>query len=139
MSWKAKVEHKFEDFSDFIYENKIKTIVLILAIVISLASQMKYLHMDTSTEGFLHKQDPLRIEYNVFRDQFGRDEKILIAIQSPNIFTIDFLKKLNKLHRELENNLPFIDEVNSLINARNTRGTIDSLIVDDLFEELPTT
>jgi predicted RND superfamily exporter protein len=139
MSWKAKVEHKFEDFSDFIYENKIKTIVLILAIVISLASQMKYLHMDTSTDGFLHKQDPLRIEYNVFRDQFGRDEKILIAIQSPNIFTIDFLKKLNKLHRELENNLPFIDEVNSLINARNTRGTIDSLIVDDLFEELPTT
>ena len=139
MSWKAKVEHKFEDFSDFIYENKIKTIVLVLAIVISLASQMKYLHMDTSTEGFLHKKDPLRIEYNIFRDQFGRDEKILIAIQSPNIFTIDFLKKLNKLHRELENNLPFIDEVNSLINARNTRGTIDSLIVDDLFEELPTT
>ena len=139
MSWKAKVEHKFEDFSDFIYENKIKTIVLVLAIVISLASQMKYLHMDTSTDGFLHKEDPLRIEYNIFRDQFGRDEKILIAIQSPNIFTIDFLKKLNKLHRELENNLPFIDEVNSLINARNTRGTIDSLIVDDLFEELPTT
>jgi predicted RND superfamily exporter protein len=107
--------------------------------VIALASQMKHLHMDTSTEGFLHKEDPLRIEYNVFRDQFGRDEKVLIAIQSPNIFTIDFLNKLNKLHKELENTLPFIDDVNSLINARNTRGTVDALIVDDLFEELPTT
>ena len=139
MNWKVKVEHKFEHLSDFIYENKIKVIVFVLAVVIAFAAQMKNLHMDTSTEGFLHKDDPLRIEYNVFRDQFGRDEKVLIAIQSENIFTIDFLNKLNKLHKELENNLPYIDEVNSLINARNTRGTEDSLIVDDLFEELPTT
>ena len=139
MSWKVKVEHKFESLSDFVYDNKIKVIVLIIAMVIALASQMKHLHMDTSTEGFLHKEDPLRIEYNAFRDQFGRDEKILIAIQSPNIFTIDFLNKLNKLHKELENTLPYIDEVNSLINARNTRGTVDALIVDDLFEGLPTT
>jgi hypothetical protein len=139
LNWKVKVEHKFEHLSDFIYENKIKVIVFVLAVVIAFAAQMKNLHMDTSTEGFLHKDDPLRIEYNVFRDQFGRDEKVLIAIQSENIFTIDFLNKLNKLHKELENNLPYIDEVNSLINARNTRGTEDSLIVDDLFEELPTT
>ncbi|MEA3353069.1 MAG: efflux RND transporter permease subunit [Campylobacterota bacterium] len=62
---------------------------------------------------------------------------MLLAIKSDNIFTIDFLQKLNKLHKDLENNLPYIEDVNSLINARNTRGTIDSLIVDDLFEELP--
>ncbi|MBL6970168.1 MAG: MMPL family transporter [Campylobacterales bacterium] len=139
MSWKVKAEHKFENLSDFIYDNKIKVIVFVLAIVIAFASQIKHLHMDTSTEGFLHKDDPLRIEYNLFRDQFGRDEKVLIAIQSPNIFTLDFINKLNKLHKELENNLPYIDDVNSLINARNTRGTIDSLIVDDLFDELPKT
>ncbi len=139
MNWKVKAEHKFEKLSDFIYDNKIKVIVFVLAIVIAFASQIKHLHMDTSTEGFLHKDDPLRIEYNIFRDQFGRDEKVLIAIQSPNIFTLDFINKLNKLHKELENNLPYIDDVNSLINARNTRGTIDSLIVDDLFDELPKT
>ncbi|MCK5110065.1 MAG: MMPL family transporter [Arcobacteraceae bacterium] len=137
MAWKKKVEHKFEHISDFIFDNRIKVIVAVLAIVIAMASQMKYLTVDTSTEGFLHKEDPLRIEYDKFRNQFGRDEKVLIAIQSENIFTIKFLTKLNKLHKELENNLPYIEDVNSLINARNTRGTVDSLIVDDLFEELP--
>ena len=137
MNWKNKVERKFEHLSDFIFDNRIKVIIGVIAIVIAMASQMKYLTVDTSTEGFLHKEDPLRIEYDKFRDQFGRDEKVLIAIQSENIFTIKFLTKLNKLHKELENNLPYIDDVNSLINARNTRGTIDSLIVDDLFEELP--
>ena len=137
MNWKTKVEHKLENFSDFIFDNRIKVIFFVLAIVIAMASQMRHLTVDTSTEGFLHKDDPLIIEYNKFRDQFGRDEKVLIAIQSENVFTIKFLTKLNKLHKELENNLPYIDDVNSLINARNTRGTIDSLIVDDLFEELP--
>ncbi len=137
MAWKKKVEHKFEHISDFIYDNRIKVIFFILAIVMALASQMKYLSVDTSTEGFLHEQDPLRLEYDKFKDQFGRDEKVLIAIQSENIFTLEFLSKLNKLHKDLENNLPYIEDVNSLINARNTRGTIDSLIVDDLFEELP--
>jgi predicted RND superfamily exporter protein len=137
MSWKQKIEHNFEKLSDFIFDNRIKIIVVIFIIIIAFISQMKYLTVDTSTEGFLHKNDPLRIEYDKFREQFGRDEKILIAIQSKDIFTLKFLTKLNKLHRELENNLPYIKEVNSLINARNTRGTIDSLIVDDLFEQLP--
>ncbi len=137
MSWKNKVEHKFEHLSDFIYDNRIKVILFVLVIVIAMGSNMKNLTVDTTTEGFLHKEDPLRIEYNEFRNQFGRDEKILIAIQSKDIFTIEFLTKLNKLHKELENNLPYIEDVNSLINARNTRGTADSLIVDDLFEELP--
>ena len=138
MSWKTRVENRFEDISDFIFDNRIKVILFVLAIVIAMASQMKHLTVDTSTEGFLHKEDPLRIKYDVFRNQFGRDEKVLIAIQSDNIFTIPFLTKLNKLHKELENNLPYIEDVNSLINARDTRGTIDSLIVDDLFEDLPT-
>ncbi len=137
MAWKKKVEHKFEHISDFIFDNRIKVIFFVFLMVVAMASQMRFLTVDTSTEGFLHQEDPLRLEYDKFRDQFGRDEKVLIAIQSENIFTIKFLTKLNKLHKELENNLPYIEDVNSLINARNTRGTVDSLIVDDLFEELP--
>ena len=80
MAWKRKVEHKFEHISDFIFDNRIKVILFVLAVIIALASQMKHLTVDTSTEGFLHKTDPLRIQYDKFRDQFGRDEKVLIAI-----------------------------------------------------------
>ncbi len=137
MAWKKKTEKKFELFSDLIFENKFKVIFIVLAILIAMASNMRYLYIDTSTEGFLHKQDPLRIEYDKFRNQFGRDEKILIAIQTKDIYDKNFLIKLKKFHKDLEDNLPNITEVNSLINARNTRGTQDSLIVDDLFEDIP--
>jgi predicted RND superfamily exporter protein len=137
MNWKQRAEQKFEVLSDIIYDNRIKFIVLVLGVVITLASQMKYLTVDTSTEGFLHKSDPMRVAYDKFREQFGRDEKVLIAIQSKDVFDRKFLVKLNKLHKELEDNVPYITDVDSLINARNTRGTQESLIVDDLFEEIP--
>ena len=137
MNWRHKTERKFEDFSDLIFENSKKTIAAILFIVLAFATQLPTLTMDTSTEGFLHKTDPMRVAYDEFRDQFGRDEKLLVAIKTNNVFHLDFLKKLEKLHKKLENELPYITDVNSLINARNTYGNNDSLIVEDLFETLP--
>jgi predicted RND superfamily exporter protein len=138
MNWRHRTELKFEDFSDFIFDNRKKVIVAILLLVLAMGSQLKHLTMDTSTEGFLHETDPMRLAYDDFRDQFGRDEKLLIAVKTKDIFDLDFLKKLEKLHKRLENELPYIEEVNSLINARNTYGNEDSLIVEDLFEALPT-
>ncbi len=139
MNWRYQAERKFENFSDLIFENSKKTIATILLLVFAFGSQLPTLTMDTSTEGFLHKTDPMRLAYDDFRDQFGRDEKLLIAINTDNVFDLQFLKKLEKLHTRLENELPYIADVNSLINARNTYGNKDSLIVGDLFEELPDT
>jgi predicted RND superfamily exporter protein len=139
MNWRHRSEKKFERFSDVIFENSKKTIAAILLFVFVLGSQLSTLTMDTSTEGFLHKTDPMRVAYNEFRDQFGRDEKLLVAIKTESVFDLDFLKKLKKLHKKLEVELPYITDVNSLINARNTYGNQDSLIVEDLFEELPNT
>ncbi len=136
-NWKDIVEEKLEIFSDFIFENKFKVFIFIALITIALATQIKNITFDTSTEGFLKKDDSYRIAYDKFRDQFGREEKALIIIKTDNIFDVEFIKTLDKLHKELENNLPYLKEVNSLINARNTIGDEESLIVDDLFDKLP--
>lgn len=137
MNWRHRAERKFERFSDVIFDHSKKTIGAILLVVFAFATQLPSLTMDTSTEGFLHKTDPMRVAYDEFRDQFGRDEKLLIAIKTNDVFDLGFLKKLQKLHQQLDNELPYITEVNSLINARNTYGNQDSLIVEDLFETLP--
>lgn len=139
MNWRHRSERKFESFSDIIFENSKKTILAILLLVGVFGSQLPNLTMDTSTEGFLHKTDPIRVAYDEFRDQFGRDEKLLVAVKTQDIFDLEFLKKLEKLHKRLENELPYIADVNSLINARNTYGDEESLIVEDLFEDLPDT
>nr|MCH9646504.1 MMPL family transporter [Pseudomonadota bacterium] len=137
MNWRHRTERKFERFSDLLFTHSKKTIFAVLLLVTGFGSQLSTLTMDTSTEGFLHKTDSMRVAYDEFRDQFGRDEKLLVAIKTENVFDLDFLKKLEKLHKKLEAELPYITDVNSLINARNTYGDEKSLIVEDLFEVLP--
>jgi hydrophobe/amphiphile efflux-3 (HAE3) family protein len=132
-----RIEKWFETFAHTIYRHRIKTIIITLLLTAALVSQIPKLHIDTSTEGFLHENDPTLLAYNSFRDQFGRDEVIIIAIKPPKIFMQAFLKKLKSLHEELEENVPYIDDITSIVNARNTRGEKDELIVEDLLEHWP--
>jgi predicted RND superfamily exporter protein len=49
------------------------------------------------------------------------------------------LTKLAALHDDLEDSVPHLADVTSLINIRNTRGEGDTLIVDDLLATIPET
>jgi len=132
-----KLENMFGRFGGFIANYPIIVILFALLIVAFPISQVPKITMDTSTEGFMHEDDPMLINYNKFKDQFGRDERIMIALESDKIFTLPVLKKIKSLHDELENTLPYLDEVTSLVNVRNTRGEGDQLIVEDLLENFP--
>jgi predicted RND superfamily exporter protein len=133
--WRIRTEEKFHHFSDFIYDNKFKVLLAILAMVVALAINLPKITFDTSTEGFLYKDDPQILAYNNFRNQFGRDEKIIIAIKTKDVFEPSFLKTLFTLHNDIEQNAPYIKQVDSLKNARKTTGNEDELIVEDLFED----
>jgi len=136
-NFRNRIEAWFETYAHVIYRNRIKTIVIMLVLMVSMISQIPKITLDTSTEGFLHTDDPELLAYNAFRDQFGRDEVIIIAIEAADIFSQRFLRKIQKLHEELEENVPYIDDITSLVNARNTRGEGDELIVEDLLEDWP--
>lgn len=134
-----RIEHQFAAFARKIYHHRFKTIFLMIVAIGALLSQLPTIVIDTSTEAFLHKTDPALLAYNDFRDQFGRDEVIIVALKPQQVFDINFLNTLKKLHTELEENVPYLDDITSLVNARNTRGEQDLLIVEDLLENWPET
>ena len=134
-----KLETMMGKFGEFIYDNPFKVILLVILLLIFPISHVPQIKMDTSTEGFMHDDDPVLIEYNKFRAQFGRDERIVLAVKSDSIFTLKFLETLRDFHEEIEEKVPYLDEVTSLYNVRNTRGKGDRLITDDLLEPFPET
>jgi len=136
---RINIENWFGSLARIIYHNRLKTISIMLVIIAAIVSQLPKLTIDVSTEGFMHKSDPARVDYDTFRDQFGRDELIVIAIRSKEVFEAKFLKKLKELHEDLIENVPYIEDITSIINARNTRGQKDELIVEDLMEDWPET
>ena len=134
----AKIDDQLEKMGYFVFNNKYKVLVGILVFVAFLLSNLPKTTVDTSTEGFLHKEDPSRVAYDAFREQYGRDEKLVVAIKTEDIFSFKQLEVLRKLHKELEAEVPYLNDITSLINARNTQGDEDSLLVEDLFEHWPT-
>ncbi|RTZ94749.1 MAG: RND transporter [Deltaproteobacteria bacterium] len=136
---KKWVEALFISLTRFIIKFRIPVLLIVLALSIALALQIRFLTIDTSNEGMLRPNDPILINYNAFRDQFGRDDLLVLAIQSDTIFSIPFLEKLKKFHEQLEERVPHITEITSLVNGRDTRGKGDTLLVDDLLVDLPKT
>jgi predicted RND superfamily exporter protein len=134
---RQRIEEGFEQFGWQIYHNPWRTLALMLVVIATLLSQLPNLRMDTSTEGFLRDDDPVLRQYNDFREQFGRDEVVIIALSAPDVFDPQFLQKLKALHEELEDSVPHLDDITSLINARDTRGVENELIVQDLLQEWP--
>ena len=136
---RRQIERGFERFGDLVYRRHRLVLILMSCLILGLASRIPGLKLDTSTEGFLHPEDPTLIAYDRFREQYGRDELILLTVKTPDLFAPGALDRLNRLHRELREKTPYLDDITSLINARDTRGAEGELIVEDLLEQWPET
>ncbi|MCI5222484.1 MAG: hypothetical protein D3924_07400, partial [Candidatus Electrothrix sp. AR4] len=130
-------ETLFREFTAFIYGKKYWALFVMLLFTVGLASQLGKLTVDTRDESFFHNTDPALLAYNDFRERFGQDEIFIIALQPPEGLNKDFFTTLRRLHQELENTVPYLDDITSLVNARVVRGDEDTLYVEELFEHPP--
>ncbi|MBW2402148.1 MAG: MMPL family transporter [Deltaproteobacteria bacterium] len=133
-----RAEIAFEAWGHSVARRAWLTIALCGALSLALASQLPRLTVDTSEQSFLHETDPVRITQDLASRQFGRKGQVLIALEPDELFSLAFLEKLRSLHFELEA-VPQVQAVTSLINARNTFGRGDELVVEDLLERWPGT
>jgi predicted RND superfamily exporter protein len=134
---KHRIEILFVKGSRTLYRNPIKTLLVAFLLISAMVYPVRNIDVDTSFESLLREQDPARIAYRAFRDQFGLPEVSIIGIRSDRVFSRDFLIQLKSLHQALEAEVPYVREVHSLVNARRTRGEGDVLIVEDLLEGFP--
>jgi predicted RND superfamily exporter protein len=135
-SLRARIEAGFEQYGHRIIRWRWAVLLASLAVGVAFGSGVRSLSADVSFESFLHEDDPIRIDYDVFRDRFGREDAIVVAIGGEDVFDRAFLDRLHAFH-EAALELPHVDDVTSLINARDTRGEGDTLLVNDLLEDWP--
>ncbi len=138
-TWRASVEAGFERWGRFVVRHRIAAVLISFLATGWLISHLPQLEIDNSTESFLTTDAPNVLLYNAFRDQFGRDDKIVIAVDGGDLFSLPFLERLRDLHEALERDVPHVTEVESLVNARFTRGEAGELVVGELLEDWPET
>ena len=132
-----KFEELFARSTLWVIKRKYLVLAGLLLFTLALASQMPHLKIDTRDESFFHADDPTLIAYNHFRDTFGQDDMFIVALKPAHGFSLPFFDTLYRLHHELADTVPYLDDINSLVNGRITRARGDTLVVEDLMSRPP--
>lgn len=134
-----RLSDQFERWGRWVARRPYRVLVASALVTAAFAARIPGIVIDTTTEGFLHEDDPVLTTYDDFRARFGRDDSIILGVEADDVLAPESLRALKALHDDLEAEVPFVDEITSLLNARWTRGEGDELIVEDLVSEWPET
>lgn len=132
---RIRIEKGFEDFTRNIYRHRLKYLITMVALIGIMCASVFNLTVDTATESMLHDKDPSLLDYNAYREQFGRTDIITILIESPDIFAPEFIGKLKRLHDDIEETVPFLSKVRSLVTIRDTYEENGTLYVEELMRD----
>ena len=136
-NWRNKCEAWFGNIGVAVYRHPVISISLVIFIVAALAVNLRHIRLDMSTESFLDQNSTAIQSYNQFRETFGRAELIIVAIEADDVFSPHVLDQIKSLHERLEVDIPYVAQVDSLLNARKIIGSEDELLVEELFEAWP--
>lgn len=134
-----RLESWFTALAAFVYDHKYQTLFVVLLAGGLLSGPAVNITVDTRDESFFSEDDPALLTYNAFRNTFGQDDLFIVAMKPKDGLTVEFFKVLREIHADLEAQVPYLEEVSSLANARIVRAEGDTLIVDELMKNPPET
>lgn len=96
---------------------------LLLVLTGFFALQARHIHLDSSLERLLPRDDPEKQYYEEIRHLFGSDEIGVIGVIADNIYTPQVLQKIKRLTDEIQK----IPEVKNVISLTNVPDIITSV------------
>lgn len=122
-------------YSDALMHSPKRILLAVLVLVVALASQLPGLTLDTNLEHFISADAPARQAYDRVKTIYGRNDVVVVGISAADVLAATTLAQLTALHRRIEQDVPWVKRVNSLINAPYQQGLADALLVDDLIPQ----
>jgi len=136
---RLRIEDALGAFSRWVARLRWPVLVSVIAMTGYLTTFIPSMEIKMASEDFLFEDDPVRARYDAFKEEFGQDQIATLAITPPEVFDLDFLAKLEAFHEDLENEVPYLEDLTSLVNVRSTYGRGEELVVEDLLDEMPET
>ncbi len=91
---------------------------------------------ENSIESFLPESDPARISYANFKQEFGDDQIMLLAIPMGEVFTFEHLNAIKQITEQIEE-LPLVKKVRSITNTQDIAGSESGFEVETFLKDIP--
>ncbi|HNZ71689.1 MAG TPA: MMPL family transporter [Prolixibacteraceae bacterium] len=118
---------------NFILKRRNILLIIILLLTVGFSLKLGKVEMHEDEETFISPSDSVMIKYREFQKKFETDEGVVVAFESPNLFSKSEIQYLSSLHKKLEQ-LPGVTEVTSLINADKVTGVADGIEINSIID-----
>lgn len=126
----------FLKYIRFIFRHSIFIIISTLIITAAAAAVLLNLKIDNSVDVFFNKNGDRFINFEHWKDQFGTDEVVIVALETEDAFTARNLSLISHLTHQFES-LEHVDQVTSLTNVNTIIGRDQDFIIEHLIEDIP--
>ena len=137
--YRHRIDRLFEHWGRIVVRHPLKMLLGVLCFTAAFVIHLPGIGLESSNESYFHPNNPTLIDYKAFREQFGREDRLIVAVGSRAGLNRMFLERLKAFHAALEERVPFLSEVTSLVNVRDIRGDEEGLRVEPLLGTLPAT
>ena len=107
--------------------------VLCALSVVCLAGLPKF-KMASDDEAWFEDWEQVKVDSDQFKEIFGSDDAIMVMVRADDVFKPEVLQGIERLGKRLEEEVPYADEVTSLMTAEIPIGTEDSIEIKNPFE-----
>lgn len=146
------MESKQEDFLDRLnrffaslagwsFDHRWWMVAVGLAMLFGAIQIASHARIDNSFESYFDAQDPTYEDYLSYRATYGSDETSYIVYSAPGFehgpWDLSVMESIVQLTEALEDEVPFIYEVQSLANAELMVGGEDGIEIIEIWEDFP--
>lgn len=125
----------------WMYGHRLLVFAVVLALLAAAIFFASRIRTDNSFDAFFDASDPSYAAYLRYQEDFGSDEIAYILYRVPGSangpFDLAAMRKIERLTRALEDEVPFLREVTSLSNVEFMQAEGDFLEITELGEDMP--
>ncbi len=120
------------------YKRRALVALFVLLITLVVGTGTLRLQIDTSVDSLIPAGDPSRLVYEKVMGEFGTDNKTIIYISDPDLWTPEKLTKIEELHFEIEK-IDGVSRVDSLFTLHTVQGEDGKIVSRPLLLAAPKT
>ncbi len=125
----------FRRFGNFQISHRALFLIILAIITFAGFFGLTKFKADTSEDGWFDKSEEVKRNQDYFESIFGSDDAIMILVESEDVFSPVVLDAIARLGDRLESEVPYADELTSLMNLSVSHGTEDGFEVINPFED----